>query len=128
MLGTPTGPCPARDIVIIDDDVRLTSLLALALQQRGYSVRAKADIKTGVETLQDRLPMLLILDLNLPDGSGWGALNFLRELPCGNKPVLVISSENVSRKELRERGIAGFIPKPLDIEEVVAKVDGIFAG
>src|SRR5689334_8943321 len=100
-----------RDIVIIDDDVRLATLLSLALKQRGYSVRASADIKSGIESLQDRIPRLLILDLNLPDGSGWCALNFLRDQPCGDKPVVVISSEKVSRKELRDRRLAGFIPK-----------------
>ena len=59
------------------------------------------------------IPVLLVLDVRLPDGTGWDLLEDIRRgRPDDAVPVIFISGGNVSRTQLREHGVDRFFAKP----------------
>jgi DNA-binding response OmpR family regulator len=61
------------------------------------------DRATGLATALDRLPRLLLLDIELPDGTGWDLLADLGEARPNEKiPVIVVLANRITRAQLRE--------------------------
>ena len=103
-------------ILIVEDDNTLGQVLESALARAGYSVRVAGSCSAGFVLALNQIPKLLILDINLPDGTGWNLLVSIRRArPSRQIRVLMISSERVNRSQLRENGADRFLAKPLDM-------------
>lgn len=76
-------------------------------------------------------PALLLLDLEFPDGTGWGLLEDIRSASPDSEvddfKVIVISSTRVTRAQLRDNRIEKFIPKPFDMRLIVDTVTEVLA-
>ncbi len=73
-------------------------------------------------------PALLVLDIELPDGSGWSLLEAFRSAqPHNATKTIVISSTSVSRADLRGGGVAKFVPKPFDMAYLIETVREVLA-
>ena len=69
-------------ILVIDDEAWLREMILLALQQRGFEVIEASDSDEGVATARDRLPDLILCDVNMDQaGAGYNTLSKLREDP-----------------------------------------------
>ncbi len=101
--------------VLVDDDADFQSALAEVVRAEGFKVEAAATLEAARELLDARLPDLLVVDLNLPDGSG---LELLRELE-GKPPIEVIlitgNATVDSAVEAMRRGAADYLTKPVDM-------------
>ena len=111
-------------VLLIEDDRPLTNVLAKHLRARGHEVRtafcgedALAVLKLGFR------PDVVLLDVNLPDGSGWDLLRHKALAPAGNPPVFIMTAISVSPARLREFGCAGYLPKPFAISTLVEIVE-----
>ena len=103
-------------ILIVEDDDTLGQTLESALAMAGYSVRVAGSCSVGLGMALDQIPKLLILDITLPDGTGWNLLESIRRTrPSQQIRVLMISSERVTRSQLRENGADRFLAKPFDM-------------
>ena len=68
----------AQQILVVDDDPQITRLLRAYLEQDGYAVDSAATGTHALHALQHTPPDLLILDLMLPDHSGWDLTRLIR--------------------------------------------------
>ena len=88
------------DVLLVDDDEPLLGVLARQLLQRGVSVRVAT---TGREALRQCLlkpPLLLVLDLGLPDGEGADVVKQLRQDPrLAATPLLVYTGRDLGREQ-----------------------------
>lgn len=110
-------------VLIVDDDRVLADRVSASLRTRGWEARNAYDCAEARAALLEVTPRLLVLDLQLPDGLGWDLLAELRAGPLApDVPVVVISSLPVSRREVRERGIAAFLPKPFGMPQILETV------
>jgi two-component system, OmpR family, response regulator len=83
----------ARKVVIIDDEQDLCMLIKSYLLQQGFLVFTSHSLADGMKMIRDIDPDVLIMDNNLPDGSGWDNLNLIRgQLP--NTKIILISAFN----------------------------------
>lgn len=112
-------------ILVVDDEADHRELIADALAGMGYEAEQAENGKVALEKLVDRLPALVLLDLKMPVMSGWAVLEALKKMPRAKGiPVLVISAYGYEW-EAELIGAAGYIGKPVDIDVLRGKVQGL---
>jgi CheY-like chemotaxis protein len=77
-LGGDTVRDELRDIVVVDDDPTLLSMLSDVFNEDGYTVRTAADGFAALAAIRDRIPDILVSDLNMPRMSGFELLSVVR--------------------------------------------------
>jgi CheY-like chemotaxis protein len=112
----------ARLVLIVEDDKTTADLLASAINdQRGYRAMAVASGDAALDALGRIDPDLLVLDLRMPGMSGLELYDRVRADPRF-RSLPVVFETGTGREhaaELRERGIATYIKKPFDLDELV---------
>ena len=109
------------NLLIADDDRVLTHLLSAKLRSRGWTVTIAADAMQTLMCAMKAPPDVILLDINMPGGTGVEAL---RKLKLSTKtsmiPIVVLSGSIDAADELRVRalGADNFLKKPADIEEI----------
>jgi DNA-binding response OmpR family regulator len=107
-----------RQVLLVEDDPGLRETVRLNLERRGVTVTETETVAGALASLRAELPDLLVLDINLPDGTGWDVLEELRasrRLP----PTLVTSAGRVTRQRLTEFGVVAHLPKPFPIDALI---------
>ncbi|MAJ64142.1 MAG: sigma-54-dependent Fis family transcriptional regulator [Alphaproteobacteria bacterium] len=116
----------AHDILIVDDEADIRTMIADILQDEGYEVRQAADADQALEAVKSRQPSLVILDIWL-EGSrmdGLGILEILRHEHPG-LPVLMISGHGTVETAVAaiKKGAYDFIEKPFKTDRLLLTVD-----
>lgn len=109
--------------LVAEDDAALGMFLRRGLEADGHEVRLAADGHAAVESLQEELPDLAVLDLNMPRLDGTEVLRFLRAF-SDDIPVLVLSARNELEMRLKcfELGADDCMTKPFALAELRARV------
>jgi len=111
------------NVLVVDDDVELCELLARALIRDGHEVRQAGSLAQTRAALGQASPDVLILDLELPDGSG---LELCRELRAraADLPILMLtaSGEVSARITGLDAGADDYLVKPFAVAELRARV------
>lgn len=92
-----------KKILIIEDDQFIRELYERQLKLAGYSVQTAALGKAGLELLNKDNYDLLMLDLNIPDVSGFQILEKLQANPKANMNIMILS--NVAQDEYIKKGL-----------------------
>jgi len=112
-------------ILLVDDNVDATRLLAEALRARGHDVVAAHDGRAALQHASRRAPEVVLLDLGLPDMNGYEVARMLRE-DAGLSRVPIIALSGYDQDRFRERSRAEgleHVVKPVDL----AQLDTILA-
>jgi len=109
-----------KSILLVEDDQALRRILARTLSAIGYLVFEAGTFSEAREQMAVK-PALLILDITLPDATGWDVANFL-ELLTNPVPIILISGSTPEAKQLRRFHPVAFLPKPFSVEELLAVV------
>ncbi|HEU0039074.1 MAG TPA: response regulator [Verrucomicrobiae bacterium] len=122
---TAPQPKPAKAIhqriLIVDDDSLVRGSLAAVLESEGFVVDEAHNGIEAVTRAIERLPDLVLLDLNMPHWDGWTAFTKLdRVRPL--VPVIVITARPNQYKEAVRLGVDAFMEKPLDIPLLVRAI------
>lgn len=114
----------ADTVLIVDDDTRLSAMLADYLSGNGYSVRAAATARAGVEEVARAAPGAVILDVMLPDFDGFEVYRRLRAADV-TAPVMFLSARQSTDDKVHGLTLGGddYVAKPFDIKELVARVE-----
>jgi DNA-binding response OmpR family regulator len=119
----------SEPILIVEDDEPLRSILARHLRAHGRDVEEAPSAEEAEAALASGLkPSLIVLDINLPGGTGWDLLRGEALRAAGAPPVVVASATSVSARRLREFNVAGYLPKPFPLETLVANVRRLVDG
>ncbi len=114
-----------KKILLIEDEPNITEALRFILLRDGFAVDTHADGSTALEAIRARAPDMVILDVMLPNRSGFDILRDLRaEAPLRALPVLMLTARGQKRdRELAERyGASRFMTKPFSNADVLASV------
>jgi DNA-binding response OmpR family regulator len=105
-------------VLVVEDDDALRTAIRLNLVKRSRVVREAATLRDALLALDDALPALILLDLNLPDGSGKELLAALRTRDIA-VPTIVMSAAGVSSLRLAESQPVWYLAKPFRIEALL---------
>jgi len=114
-------------ILIIEDEANIRKLIAVNLVARGFEVIEAEDAHEGLTRLRDASPAILLLDIKLPDMSGWEVLKIMTDDPVYRQiPVIVItaslSSINPDYPLYKNENLHKVLKKPIDIQELTDEV------
>ena len=114
----------AASLLLVEDDESLRRVLVVQLRGRGYVVEEADSMEAAAALLGAGLrPWLVLLDLNLPGGTGWDLLRGPLLEAAGSPPVVITSAVTVNPRRLTEHGVAGYLPKPFAVETLLATVE-----
>jgi CheY-like chemotaxis protein len=115
-------------ILLVDDDPAILLSVGDQLQFNGYKVVKVSTAEQALETLKDRTPDLIILDISMP---GIGGMGFLREISGSSGtikyPVLIFTARGELDDFFNHLGVDGFLPKIVDPETLLKEVDRIIS-
>ncbi|OGC02502.1 hypothetical protein A2V82_02065 [candidate division KSB1 bacterium RBG_16_48_16] len=114
-----------KTIFILEDDPDIGELLEFNLVNTGYSVLLEKSGLKGFDRIKTNPPDLLLLDLNLPELSGFEICKYLRKNDQTSKlPIIVITARasEMDRAACLELGVDEYITKPFRIKEMLKKV------
>ncbi len=120
----------AGRVLLIEDEPNIIEAIRFILSRDGWHVHTHSDGATAVGAVQDREPDLVILDVMLPNRSGYDILTELRADPATQDlPVLMLTARGQSKdRELAERlGVSRFMTKPFSNGEVLETVRALVA-
>jgi two-component system cell cycle response regulator DivK len=118
-------------ILIIEDNERNMKLLRDILQASGYATVEAVNAEDGVRLAVERLPDLVLMDIQLPGMSGIDALAVLRaRAETQAIPVIAVTASVMQqdRKQFTEAGFNGYIGKPINVRGFLASVSAMLNG
>lgn len=116
---------PRADLLVIDDTLANLRLLVNLLRENGYKVRAVSNGYEALETIKKSPPDLILLDILMPDLSGYQVCQILKEdVITRDIPIIFLSalSDGLDKVKAFSVGGSDYITKPFQVEEVLARV------
>lgn len=109
-------------ILIVEDEVPISSMIALSLKKHGYACECVADGAEAVDRIEDGRYDLILLDVMLPGLSGFELMELIRPL---NIPVIFLTARDAVDDRVKglRRGAEDYIVKPFAVTELLARVD-----
>lgn len=114
----------ARRILIVDDVPRNVALLVSLLEPFGHTIVTASGGREALARIDEQLPDLVLLDLQMPDLDGIDVLTHLRARHGPHVPVIVVTAHGERERHLAavEAGADEFLDKPIDVAILGARV------
>jgi two-component system, NtrC family, response regulator AtoC len=118
-------PIEMAKILVIDDEVLILESLEMFLSEKGHDVRIAASAAAGKTTFADFAPEVVILDIRLPDSTGFDVLAWLNRSARQPPKVIMITAFHDIETAITsmKNGAYDYILKPLDADEIEAVVE-----
>lgn len=108
-----------KSILLVEDDPALVHAISRNLSVRGYETENATTVAEALPALNSRCPALVLLDIDLPDGSGWDVLRALRSTGCNDTPVIVISALRPNPRLAKELQCVAVLEKPFPMQSLM---------
>jgi DNA-binding response OmpR family regulator len=109
----------AETVLIVEDDTTLARAMARNLAAHGYATETADTVAAALDALRARMPDVILLDVDLPDGSGWEVARALRAGGHAEVPVIVLSALRPNPRLVVELGCAGILEKPFPMSSLL---------
>jgi DNA-binding NarL/FixJ family response regulator len=124
-IDRPTHIRSRGRVLVVDDDPVICDLVAATLAEHGYPTRRASDAREALYLVDREIPDVIVLDVHLPDISGYQVCRRLRDDHGDSVGIILISGE---RKESMDRaaglllGADDYMVKPFVLDELLARV------
>lgn len=109
------------DILVVDDEVAITELIAEALREEGYTVQVAHDGASALLGILACPPTLIILDIAMPVMTGDKLLSYLRGNHFSDLPVIVLSA-GMHPERMLAQGATAVLAKPFELDALLDQV------
>lgn len=119
----------AKRVLIVEDEPNIVESLRFLLEREALDVAVQSDGNMAIESVRATLPDLVILDVMLPNRSGFDILRDLHEMPGTMPKVMVLTAKGQARDRFtaEEIGVDLFMTKPFSNKEIVSNILGLLA-
>ncbi len=121
---------PARKILIVDDSPTERFFLADLLSKRGYAVVTAESGEEALNKVKLEKPAVVVMDVVMPGTSGYQATRALARDPATQSiPVILCTSKNAESDRVwgLRQGAKEYVVKPVDVDELLAKIASLVA-
>jgi CheY-like chemotaxis protein len=121
----------APRILIVDDTPALLDLIRTCLEEEGYHVRTCLESRYAVQMAQEDHPDVIMLDIVMPEVSGWEVLAQLRADPAFSRTPVIVCTAYVAEAMGRLAELKGpdqhlgVLPKPFELDELIEVVGSV---
>ena len=116
------------EVLVVDDDADIRTMLRITLEGVGFNVREAADGYAALAALEDHAPDCMVLDLMMPLLDGHGVLRSMREHELAAETRVLVLTCKVHAGEFIEAwqlGADEYVTKPVDPFQLVDKLDAL---
>ena len=113
-------------MLIVEDDPASLDIFTTILRHGGYQVVTAETVASGIETAIELIPDVVVVDIGLPDGLGFGVLDELSDNPATAHIPLIVCTVHVFEHDQKRAKRAGgdvFLKKPIEARELLAQVN-----
>lgn len=104
------------DILVVDDDEEMLSMLGVILSEEGHAVRLALNADEAYRHARERAPDLVLMDLMLPLETGLAIAERLKSESCRDIPIIAMSASDSMLDSARARScFDGWLPKPFSL-------------
>ena len=113
-------------LLVVDDEENIVELLSTSLRYAGFEVATASNGQEALEQVGSFAPDLLVLDVMMPDISGFGVVKKLRA-SGSTVPVLFLTARDATEDRISGLTLGGddYVTKPFSIEELVARIRAV---
>ncbi len=117
-------------LLIVDDERDTVDALKLFLEMKGFAVRIAYSGQEGVSAVQEAVPDLVLLDLQMPFMDGWQTLKQMRQIAPNIRVAIVTGSvpDRTIEQRAMQEGAIGIATKPIQIDDLVPKIQEFLQG
>ena len=108
-----------KRLILVEDDKQLRSVLSRSLRRLGYDVSEAATASEARNSIHNGAADIVLLDINLPDGTGWDVLRWLRTRPDPQPPVIVLSAVQPAPSRVQTLMPDAILTKPFPIDVLI---------
>ena len=114
-----------KKILIIDDDEDLSLIISDMLENYGYAAKCVPDSETAFRLLSENIYHLILLDINLPDMTGFELCQELRRV--STVPIIFASARTSETDRITGFDIGGddYLPKPYSMKELLSRINAL---
>ena len=124
-------PQKTLNVLIIDDNDQITKMISSFLDMSNHECTVVNDGKEGLESIKTNQYDSIILDLAMPEFDGYEILKTLaKEDPEQLSKIIVLTASSISIetvKQFKELGISSCLQKPVDIDQLLSKINRVAA-
>jgi two-component system OmpR family response regulator len=114
---------PRAHVLVLEDDPGLQHMLSTVLRLENYEVEGVSSGSGALSAIEARRPDVMVLDLLVPDMSGWEVARRLRADPASARiPILVVSSVQDLAAEADRMGADDHLAKPFLVQDLLNKL------
>ncbi len=116
---------PAKKILVVDDEKKIVDIVKAYLERESYQVMVAYEGKSALELARRQLPDLIVLDLMLPEITGWDICRSLRR--TSDVPIIMLTARDETTDKIvgLELGADDYVTKPFDPKELVSRVKAL---
>ena len=109
-------------ILIVEDDVEIATFLTSSLRLNGYMAICSSSLAAAFQQFADHKPLIIILDLTLPDGDGKTFISKIRS--NSDLPIIVLSAKQSEQEKVQcfDLGADDYLAKPFGVQELMARI------
>ena len=115
-------------ILLVEDNEMNRDMLSRRLERKGYEIIVAVDGKQGVEMAASHAPILILMDMRLPEMDGWEATRHIKSSPeTYHIPVIGLSAHAMKgdRERAIEAGCDDYDTKPVEFQRLLGKIQTI---
>ena len=115
----------AKRILVVDDEKKIVEIVKAYLEREGFKVSVAYDGKAALDLTRRQPPDLVVLDLMLPEISGWDVCRALRKE--SDLPVIMLTARDETIEKIvgLELGADDYVTKPFDPKELVSRIKAV---
>jgi len=108
--------------LLVEDDPGIRAALGLALEDEGYDILQAPNGRLGLSMANSESPDLVLLDLRLPDLSGFDVCREIRQ--ASNVPIIIVTAQTDTHDLVAglEAGADDYVTKPVNVKELAARI------
>lgn len=116
----------AQKILVVDDEPNIRDLLSASLRFAGYQVATASNGNDAITEIVDGQPDIVLLDVMLPDISGFGVTKKIRSMGV-ETPILFLTARDETQDKVAGLTVGGddYVTKPFSLDEIMARISAI---